>query len=296
MAIERKFVQENQRRVMLKEFLRRESERAGFGGLKIQRTPMGTLITMQIERPGLVIGKGGRRIKELTETIGERFAVENPQIEIEEVGGSIALNANVMAQKVASALERGWHFRRVGHSTVRRIMDAGARGCQVIIAGKLTGARHRLEKFTAGHVKYCGEVAKQVMDDGYAVAVLKQGIIGVKVRIMGPGVKLPDEVAVIEGQHEEVRREAAKAAKAAADDAVLETLEKIDVTEIPEVPANVLEALRKAGIRTAREVYEMDSTDLVEIKGIGLKRVEKLKEVLEEVLKQHEGEGDKSNE
>ena len=69
-----------------------------------------------------------------------------------------------MAEKLAEALERGWHFRRAGHSTVRRIMDAGAKGCQVIIAGKLTGARHRTEKFTEGHVKYCGETAKQVMD------------------------------------------------------------------------------------------------------------------------------------
>ena len=48
MAIERKFIQENQKRVLLREFLMKESERAGFGGLKIQRTPMGTLITMQL--------------------------------------------------------------------------------------------------------------------------------------------------------------------------------------------------------------------------------------------------------
>lgn len=296
MAIERKFVQENQRRVMLKEFLMQESERAGFGGLKIQRTPMGMLITMQIERPGLIIGKGGKRIKELTETIEKEYQVENPQIEIEEVGGSIALNAQLMAQKVASALERGWHFRRVGHSTVRRIMDAGARGCQVIIAGKLTGARHRLEKFTAGYVKYCGEVAKQVMEEGLAVAVLKAGIIGVKVRIMGPDAKMPDEIEIVEGKEEELKEEARKARAIEIRDEALEKLEKIDVMDIPGIPSNVLEALKKGGIKTAREVYEMDTTDLVEIKGIGIKRVEKLKEVLEEVLKKDESEGNKSDE
>lgn len=296
MAIERKFIQENQRRVLLKEFLRTESERAGFGGLKIQRTPMGTLITMQIEHPGLIIGKGGKRIKELTEIISEKFKVENPQIEIEEVSGAIALNAQLMAQKVAAALERGWHFRRVGHSTVRRIMEAGARGCQIIIAGKLTGARHRLEKFTEGHVKYCGEVALQVMDNGYAVAILKPGIIGVKVRIMRADATLPDEISVIDGKQEELREEARKRAAEAADLEVLDQLENMDVMDIPNMPSNVLEAIKKAGIKNAREVYEMAVDDLIEIKGLGIKRVEKLKEILNEVLKQNEDKGNKKNE
>ncbi len=294
MAIERKFVQENQKRVLLKEFLMKESERAGFGGLKIQRTPMGTLITMQIERPGLIIGKGGKRIKELTEIIEKKFGVENPQIEIEEVGGNVALNAQLMAQKVAAALERGWHFRRVGHSTVRRIMDAGARGCQVIISGKLTGARHRTEKFTTGYVKYCGEVAKQVMEEGAAVAITKPGIIGVKVRIMPPDARLPDEVEILEEKKEEIKEEIRKAE--AKKEEALEKLEQMDVMDIPGIPSNVLTAIKKAGVKNARELYEMDINDLVEIKGIGIKRAEKLKEVLKEVLEKNESEGNKSNE
>ncbi|HEC77439.1 MAG TPA: 30S ribosomal protein S3 [Thermoplasmatales archaeon] len=294
MAIERKFVQENQKRVLLKEFLMNESERAGFGGLKIQRTPMGTLITMQIERPGLIIGRGGKRIKELTETIENRFKVENPQIEIEEVGSNIALNAQLMAQKVASALERGWHFRRVGHSTVRRIMDAGARGCQIIISGKLTGARHRTEKFTAGYIKYCGEVAKEVMEEGMAVAITKPGIIGVKVRLMRPDAKLPDEVELLEEKKEEIKKEMTKEAQEREE--ALEKLEKIDVMDIPNMPSNILEALKKADVKNAREAYEMDVNDLIAIKGIGIKRAEKLKEVLKEVLEKNESEGDKGNE
>ncbi len=294
MAIQRKFVEENQKRVLLKEFLMNESERAGFGGLKIQRTPMGTLITMQIERPGLIIGRGGKRIKELTETIENKFKVENPQIEIEEVGSNIALNAQLMAQKVASALERGWHFRRVGHSTVRRIMDAGARGCQIIISGKLTGARHRTEKFTAGYIKYCGEVAKEVMEEGMAVAITKPGIIGVKVRLMRPDAKLPDEVELLEEKKEEIKKEMTKEAQEREE--ALEKLEKIDVMDIPNMPSNILEALKKADVKNAREAYEMDVNDLIAIKGIGIKRAEKLKEVLKEVLEKNESEGDKSNE
>ncbi len=107
------------------------------------------------------------------------------------------LNAQIMAEKLANALERGWHFRRAGHSTVRRIMESGARGCQVVISGKLTGQRHRTEKFKDGHIKYCGQAKLDFMHNGFAVAKLKPGVIGVTVRIMDPSARLPDEIDII---------------------------------------------------------------------------------------------------
>ena len=131
MASEQKFIRENTKRSLIKKFLVKEIEGAGFGGMSIQRTPIGTRINILVERPGMVIGKGGSKIKELTSTIHTRFDVENPQIEIQEAGASAALNAQIMAEKLAEALVRGWHFRRAGHSTVRRIMNAGAKGCQI---------------------------------------------------------------------------------------------------------------------------------------------------------------------
>ena len=144
MASERKFVAENVRRVLLKEYLMKEVSRAGFGGLDVQRTPMGTRVILSTERPGLVIGRKGQTIKNLTTAIEEQFGFENPQIEVQEVENP-NLNAQIMAEKLAFSLERGWHFRRAGHSSVRRIMDDGAKGCYIIIAGKLTGQRHRTE-------------------------------------------------------------------------------------------------------------------------------------------------------
>jgi len=196
MASERKFVTENIRRVLLKEYMMSRVGRAGFGGLDVQRTPMGTRVTLITERPGLVIGRRGEAIKSLTKAIEEDFNFNNPQIEVQEVDNP-NLNAQIMAEKLANALERGWHFRRAGHSTVRRIMDAGARGCQVIIAGKLTGQRHRTEKFKEGHIKYCGQAKLNFMHQGFAGAKLKPGIIGVTVQIMDPKAKLPDEVEII---------------------------------------------------------------------------------------------------
>lgn len=196
MASERKFVAENVRRVLLKEYLMKEVSRAGFGGLDVQRTPMGTRVVLTTERPGLVIGRRGQTIKNLTTVIEERFGFENPQIEVQEVQNA-SLNAQIMAEKLAFSLERGWHFRRAGHSSVRRIMDSGAKGCYIIIAGKLTGQRHRTEKFKDGNIKFCGEPKANFMDQGYAVAKLKMGVIGVTVQIMEPNAKLPADTTVL---------------------------------------------------------------------------------------------------
>ena len=196
MASERKFVAENVRRVLLKEYLMKEVSRAGFGGLDIQRTPMGTRVILTTERPGLVIGRRGQTIKNLTMVIEEKYGFENPQIEVQEVE-NVSLNAQIMAEKLAFSLERGWHFRRAGHSTVRRIMDAGARGCHIIVAGKLTGQRHRTEKFKEGYIKFCGEPRTLFVERGYAVAKLKMGVIGVTVEIMKPDTKLPADTTVV---------------------------------------------------------------------------------------------------
>jgi small subunit ribosomal protein S3 len=216
MASERKFVTENVRRVLLKEYMMKKVGRAGFGGLDIQRTPMGTRVTLVTERPGLVIGRRGEAIKSLTKDIEDVFKFSNPQIEVQEVQNP-NLNAQIMAEKLANALERGWHFRRAGHSTVRRIMESGARGCQVMIAGKLTGQRHRREKFRQGHIKYCGQAKLDFMEHGFAVAKLKAGVIGVTVQIMNPDARLPDEIDVLDVPPEPV--EAVEAAPEVKEDA-----------------------------------------------------------------------------
>jgi len=285
MASERKFIKENTKRSLIKKFLLEEIEGAGFGGMSIQRTPIGTRINILVERPGMVIGKGGSKIKELTENIQNKFNVDNPQIEIQEAGASAPLNAQIMAEKLAEALERGWHFRRAGHSTVRRIMNAGAKGCQIIIAGKLTGARHRTEKFTEGHVKYCGDIVKEIMDEGFATAKLKAGVLGVKVRIMKPDAKLPDEIKLKTREKEEVKIEEKKI----EEKPETKPKEKTDIKKLAEIQGigpSVIKKLEKAKITSLEELYEMDVNSIVSIEGIGKKTAEiiikKLKKLIEE--------------
>ena len=195
MTVVREMLKENVRRVQVHHYVQKRTERAGFGGLSIQRTPLGTHVRIAAERPGLVIGRKGSEIQSLTDELERKFGYENLQVEAGEVNNS-ALNPLIMAAKVANALERGWNYRRAGNSMLQRIMDSGARGCQITIAGKLTGLRHRTEKFLSGHIKFCGETALELMDVGLAQAKLKPGTIGVKVAIMKPDARLPDEIEV----------------------------------------------------------------------------------------------------
>jgi small subunit ribosomal protein S3 len=285
MTGERNFIRENTNRVLIKEFLIKKIEGAGFGGMTIQRTPMGTRINILVERPGMVIGKSGSKIKELTEDIKNNFHVENPQIEIKEAGSSASLNAKIMAEKLAEALERGWHFRRAGHSSVRRIMSAGAKGCQIVIAGKLTGARHRTEKFTEGHIKYCGETAKQVMDVGYATAKLKAGVLGVKVRIMRPDAKLPDDIKIKTAEVEKPKEKVKEEPKEEKPEEKKMTDIKL-ITKIQGVGPSVIKKFEKAGVKSLEELLELDVDDLSSIEGIGDKTAKNILKNLKKLLEE----------
>jgi small subunit ribosomal protein S3 len=207
----------------VRDFVQKETERAGYGGMEIQRTPLGTRVNIIAERPGMVIGRRGATINELTSKLQSQFGIENPQISVEEPNYNPGLNAQIMAIKVAESLERGWHFRRVGHSTTQRVMASGAQGVIVEIAGKLTGQRKRREKFIAGHVKYCGETALTLMDVGYAQCKKKLGIIGCTVRIMKKDAHLPDEVRIF-APGEKAAAEAASKARQAAQAAGVQTV------------------------------------------------------------------------
>ncbi|KKG16482.1 30S ribosomal protein S3 [Methanosarcina sp. 2.H.T.1A.6] len=197
MAIERKFVNDGYVKASMDEYFAEQLNRAGYGGMELNRTPMGTQIVIYSEKPGMVIGKAGKVIRKLTRDVATKYNLENPQIDAQEVKRP-ELNAQMMASRLASSIERGWYFRKAGHNTLRAVMSAGALGCEVVISGKLTGARSRVEKFVNGHVKHSGHPVQEVVDEGFAVAVKKLGTLGCKVRIIQPDIVLPDSFRVRE--------------------------------------------------------------------------------------------------
>ena len=199
MSVEKKFVQEGITKALVHEYLAVELERAGYGGMVMNRTPMGTQITVYAEKPGMVIGKGGKLIRKITRDLDRKFHLDNPQIDVQDVGKG-DLNGQVVANRLASSLERGWYFRKAGQSMLRRVMDSGARGCEIIISGKLTGPRSRSEKFIAGYIKHSGKPADDIVDKGYSVAIKKLGVIGCQVRIIPPDTRPPDQFQIVPPQ------------------------------------------------------------------------------------------------
>ncbi|WP_440952525.1 30S ribosomal protein S3 [Methanococcoides sp. FTZ1] len=191
MAVEKKFVQDGFVKASMDEYFAKQLSRAGYGGMDINRTPMGTQITIYAEKPGMVIGKAGKVIRKLTRDVDRLYDLDNPQIDAQEVKKP-ELNAQMMASRLASSIERGWYFRKAGHNTMRAIMNAGALGCEIVISGKLTGARSRVEKMVSGYIKHAGKPVDDIVDEGFSVAVKKLGTLGCKVRIIQPDAVLPD--------------------------------------------------------------------------------------------------------
>jgi len=197
MSIVKHFVTESLKRTEIDEFLQRKLERAGYGGVTISKTPLGTHIVIYAMRPGLVIGRGGETIRELASTLEETFDVPNPQISVSEIEIP-ELNAYVVASKIASALQRGVHFRRAGFWALNQVMEAGALGAEVRISGKLRTERARYEKFKAGYLPKCGEPPLRYQRKAEMHVQLKPGIFGVKVRIMPPDAIFPDKIKIAE--------------------------------------------------------------------------------------------------
>ena len=229
MAIERKFIADNFRKLEVKEFLEKGLDRAGCGEIDIQRTPAGTRVIVYAQRPGLVIGRKGGTIRKSTNILKTKYHIDNPQIEVNELEIS-ELNAKVMAKSVASAIERGIHFRRAAYTALRRIMEAGARGVEIEVSGKLTGDRSKTVKFLDGSMKHCGEPALIYVEKGQARASPKPGVIGVTVKLIPPGVRLPDEIELLDEEQLKAKRKA-RGAKEDTEKLVEDIQEEIAIVD-----------------------------------------------------------------
>ena len=253
MADEHQFIEDGLQRTQIDEFFSEELSRAGYGGMEVAKTPMGTQIVLKAEKPGMVIGKGGKNIRKITTTLEEEFDLEDPQIDVQEVDEP-DLNARIVADRLANALERGWYFRKAGHTTIDRIMDAGALGAEIILSGKVTGARSRVEKFNRGYIKHNGEPAETIVDSGVGTAVMKLGTIGVRVKIIPPNAELPDDFEVYEDiEVEDFIQE--------PEGDVEELLEEPDEADAESVGADPEEVIEEETAEAVEEVPEEEIVD-----------------------------------
>ena len=175
-------IKDNYNMMLLNDFLREEIKEAGFHKVEISKTPSGTKIILHVTRPGMVIGRKGVGIRQLTEKVESDFGFKSPQISVEEVPKA-ELSPNVMCNRLAAHIERGTAFRRATMWTLNQIMEAGALGVQITISGKLRGDRSAFEKHTQGVLPRAGNYAKDIVSEDVTHTKTQMGLIGIKIRI-----------------------------------------------------------------------------------------------------------------
>jgi small subunit ribosomal protein S3 len=203
--IERKFVAQKIKEYRIQEYINSNLKNVGHSHTKMVKTPLGEKIVLYASRPGLIVGRKGQNIKELTKTLKKKFGLENPQVEISEVE-DIDLDANIVAEKITNSLERfgAQKFKAIGHKVMESVMAAGALGVEIIVSGKIPSSRAKSWRFYSGYLKKCGDISVVGVDKAHSQAKLKTGVVGVKVSIMPPGTKLPDKVELVKEKEEKI--------------------------------------------------------------------------------------------
>lgn len=168
--------------MLLKDFLREAIKESGFSHAEISKTPTGTRVALHVTRPGIVIGRKGVGIRELTEKLATDFGLKNPQISVVEIPRP-ELAPGVMCNRMAAHLQRGTAFRRATMWTLQQIMEGGAMGVQITISGKLRGDRSAFEKHTAGILPRAGHHADMIVAEDIAHVQTPMGLIGIRIRI-----------------------------------------------------------------------------------------------------------------
>jgi len=201
--IERKIVAQKKKEHQIQEMIAKNVKGSGYSHTKLQRTPLGEKIIIHAARPGLIVGRKGQNITKLTKNLKNIFELENPQIEISEVE-KINLDANVVAGSIAESLEKFGtaRFKGIMHKTMEDVMNSGALGIEIIISGKIPGARAKSWRVYSGYLKKCGDIAIAGVNKAKVKAVIKTGVVGVKVSIMPPDIKLPDKIQLLEERQE----------------------------------------------------------------------------------------------
>ncbi|MDN5327981.1 MAG: small subunit ribosomal protein [Candidatus Woesearchaeota archaeon] len=197
--IERSFIKNNVKLQRVRDYIFSEFKQGSILEVEIKRTPLGEKIVIKSSRPGIIVGRKGRNIGSLSEKLKEMFGLENPEIEVIEVENPY-LDPRILAEDIALRLERYGPnvFKSAMHKTIEKIMHAGARGAEIIISGKVPGARAKTWRVSKGHLKKSGYPAQYLVKEAKTYATLKVGKVGVTVRILPPDAVLPDDVKINE--------------------------------------------------------------------------------------------------
>lgn len=204
--IERDFIAQKTKEYYITEYVKKRLSKVGsISSIKLKKIPLGEKIVIYSSKPSLIVGSRGSNLRDLTRELKKEFNLENPQIEITEVR-DLYLDAALVAEKVVSSLERfgSARFKSIGHKVMENVIKSGALGVELVISGKIPSARAKSWRFYQGYLKKCGDIAIEGVKKAQASALLKTGIVGVKVAIMPPDLQLPDRIDLLSELQQEV--------------------------------------------------------------------------------------------
>ncbi len=233
MSAVKNVIKDNYNMMLLKDYLRNAIKDAGFSHAEISKTPTGTRVALHVTRPGIVIGRKGSGIRELTERLGTDFGLKSPQISVVEIAKP-ELSPSVMCTRMASHLERGTAFRRATMWTLKQIMEGGAMGVQITISGKLRGDRSAFEKHTAGVLPRAGHHAEVVVEEDIAHVGTAMGRIGIRIRIAQKEKIIPEFEMIKEKTDDKKKVKVEKTddkKKVKVEEVVVEDV-KVEVTKV----------------------------------------------------------------
>ena len=182
MSAVKNVIKDNYNMMLLNNYLKVKIKESGFSKVEVSKTPTGTRVVLYVTRPGIVIGRKGTGIRELTEKLETEFGLKNPQLSVEEIKKP-ELSPRVMCNRMASHLERGTAFRRATMWTMQQIMENGAMGTQITISGKLRGDRSAFEKHVAGILPRAGHHEDVIVSEDIVHVETPMGLIGIRIRI-----------------------------------------------------------------------------------------------------------------
>jgi small subunit ribosomal protein S3 len=193
---EKKFVGFKKKEYAMKRYVWNSLGKGKVSSIKVEYTPIGEKIIVSTDKPGLIIGSRGERIDNLTKILKQKFRLENPNIEINEIKNS-NMDAQLVADRIALELEKlgNLKFKTIAYKELMKIMRAGALGVEIRLSGKLPSDRAKSWRFAAGYLKKVGDSAK-VVNKAQSVALTKLGISGIKVAILPPDAKIHDKIEV----------------------------------------------------------------------------------------------------
>jgi len=238
MSAVKNVIKDNYNMMLLKDYLRAKIKDAGFSNAEVSKTPTGTRVVLHVTRPGIVIGRKGTGIKELTEKLESDFGLKNPQIAVEEITKP-ELSPEVMCNRMASHLERGTAFRRATMWTIQQIMEGGAMGVEITISGKLRGDRSAFEKHSQGILPRAGHHADVIVAEDIAHVETPMGLIGVRIRIarkekLIPEFEMKGKTQAEKDEEMRIKKEADDALAKAQSESEIIKIEEEKMKEMPD--------------------------------------------------------------